>query len=99
MTTMTLLEITKEGLRIARTEKSLWLYGFFVGLGAAARSSQSHAPGASHALSGATVPPALGVLIGLAALLLIVVAGFMYFVSEGALIEGVTRVRRGRLTT
>jgi hypothetical protein len=98
---MNIFEMIKEGLRIARTSKSLWLYGFFVGLGATVnRGSNGHLPGAPavahvapHASSGATA------LLGIAIVVLIAAAVFMYFVSEGALIEGVTRVRRAEPPT
>src|SRR5580698_4859136 len=96
MKTMNIFEMIKEGLRIARTSKSLWLYGFFVGLGATVnRGSNGHLPGAPavahvapHASTGATA------LLAIAIVVLIAAGVFMYFVSEGALIEGVTRVRR-----
>ena len=92
---MNIIEMVKEGLRIARTSKSLWLYGFFLGLSLKG-GSQGHAPGAPHA--GTSIPHAFtgaAALLGIAILVLIVVGVFMYFVSEGALIGGVTRIRRG----
>jgi hypothetical protein len=91
---MNIIEMIKEGLRIARTARSLWLYGFFVGLGAAVNSgNKGQTPGALHAVTGATA------LLAPAALVLLAAAGFMYFVSQGALIEGVTRLRRGKPPT
>lgn len=95
---MNIIEMIKGGLRIARTSKSLWLYGFFVGLGAAGHSGgNSYVPGApaaahvaSRALTGGTA------LLGIAVLVLIAAAIFMYFVSEGALIEGVKRVHQAQ---
>jgi hypothetical protein len=98
MMTMNIIEMIKQGLQVARTSKSLWLYGFFVGLWASVKGgSQGHAPaaapGAAHALTGGTA------LLAIAILALIVASIFMYFVSEGALIEGVTRVRRGKTPT
>src|ERR1700722_3423831 len=96
MMTMNIIEMVKEGLRIARTSKSLWLYGFFVGLSLEG-SNQGHAPGAPHAFTG--VPHAFtgaAALLGMALLVFTVLGVFMYFVSEGALIEGVTRIRRGK---
>ena len=98
---MNIIEMVKEGLRIARTSKSLWLYGFFVGLAALGNSSnQGHAPRAPaaahitpHALTGGTA------LLAIAILTLIAAGVFMYFVSEGALIEGVRRVYRGKPPT
>lgn len=99
---MNIIETIKDGLRIARTSKTLWLYGFFVGLGASLESgNKGHAPGvpaaahiAPHALTGG-----IAVLLGIAAVALIAAGVFMYFVSEGALITGVTRVHRGKLPT
>ena len=96
---MNIIEMVKEGLRIARTSKSLWLYGFFVGLSLEG-SNQGHAPGAPHAIAG--VPHAFtgaAALLGMALLVFTVLGVFMYFVSEGALIEGVTRIRRGKPPT
>jgi hypothetical protein len=95
---MNIIEMIKEGLRIARTSKSLWLYGFFVGLGATASSGgHGHAPAgptAAHLLPhGLTAGTAL---LATAVLVLIAACGFMYFVSQGALIEGVTRLRGGK---
>jgi hypothetical protein len=98
---MNIIEMIKEGLRIARTSKSLWLYGFFVGLGTTVNSKgNGHVPGAPavahlapHAFTGVTA------LLAIAILVLIAAVVFMYFVSEGALIEGVTRVRLSKTPT
>jgi hypothetical protein len=94
MTTMNIIEMIKEGLRIARSAKSLWLYGFFVGLGAVVNNgNQGHAPGAPHAMTGGMA------LLVVVFLVLIAAGGFMYFVSQGALIEGVARLRGGSSPT
>jgi hypothetical protein len=94
MTTMNIIDMIKEGLRIARSARSLWLYGFFVGLGAAVNNgNQGHAPGAPHALTGGMA------LLAAVLLVLIAAGGFMYFVSQAALIEGVARLRRGSFPT
>ena len=94
---MNIIETIKEGLRIARSSKSLWLYGFFVGLGATFDfSGKSPVPGGGATAHG--VPHAFtagAALLVIGSLVLVAVGGFMYFVSEGALIEGVTRARRG----
>ena len=98
---MNIIEMIKEGLRIALTSRALWLFGFFVGIGTAANNgNRGHVPGtpagghfALHASTGVTVLLVLGILV------LIAACGFMYFVSEGALIEGVTRVRQGKAAT
>lgn len=91
---MNIIELIKEGLRIARSAKSLWLYGFFVGLGAAVNlGHKGQAPGAPHAETGGIAALAIVVLILLGAMT------FMYFVSQGALIEGVTKTRAGKVPT
>jgi len=94
---MNIVEMIKAGFRIARTSKSLWLYGFFVGLGAMANNrSQDHVPGSSglpHAFTGGSA------LLAMLAATFIVAGVFMYFVSQGALIEGVRRLRGDRATT
>lgn len=98
---MNIVELIKEGLRIARTSKSLWLYGFFVGLSAATNSGGNRhvpgAPAAAHVTLHAFTAGAL--LLGIALLALTAAGIFMYFVSEGALIEGVSRVRRAKPLT
>ena len=96
---MNIIEMVKEGLRIARTSKSLWLYGFFVGLSLKG-SNQGHAPGAPHAVTGvAHAFTGATALLGIAILAVIALGVFMYFVSEGALIGGVTRIRGGKPPT
>ncbi len=98
---MDIIQMIKEGLRIARTSKSLWLYGFFVGLGALTNfNSNSHAPRVPaavqlppHALNGAAAPLAIAILLLMGACV------FMYFVSAAALIESVARMRRAEPAT
>jgi hypothetical protein len=90
---MNVFEMIKAGLRIAGTSRSLWLYGFFVGLASAANSSKGPVPGApaaAVATHGFTSAPGL---LAILLLILFVAGAFMYFVSEGALIEGVRRTR------
>jgi len=94
------VEIIKEALRIARTHKSLWLFGFLVGLGGGFNfggggGGQPSAPPA------AASPPEPGTiaLIVLAVIACIVAFVVLKFLGTGALIEGVTRARRnGQLT-
>src|SRR5947208_6929602 len=97
MKTMNIFEMIKAGLRIARTSKSLWLYGFFVGLGLTGNhASKDHVPGTpalSHAFTGGTA------LLAILAVTIIAAGVFMYFVSEGALIEGVRHLRAARTPT
>ena len=88
---MSVFEIVKQALRIARTHKSLWLFGFLVGLGGGFNYSGG---GGQQASPPATpTPPDVGtvVLIGLVALAVIVAFVILKFLSTGALIEGVKR--------
>ncbi len=98
---MNIIEMIKEGLRIARTSKSLWLYGFFVGLAATGNSGNpvhlGGAPAAAHITPHAFTDGTA--LLGIAILILIAAGVFMYFVSEGALIAGVRRVYQGKPPT
>ncbi len=92
---MSIVDIIRQGLHIARTHKSLWLFAFVVGLGAGGGGVGS-AGGAQAAGGGPGFPVALILLAGLIVLLGAIV---IKFVSEAALIEGVTRAhRRGTLT-
>lgn len=88
---MDIIPIAKEALSTAWNHKYLWLFGFFVAGASGGGGGQGGAPTAG----GAGVVPdwvfvllAGGVVLGLAALV-------MYVISEGALIEGVVRVRQG----
>ena len=88
---MGVFEIVKEALRIARTHKSLWLFGFLVGIGGGFNyggggGQQATPPGTS---------PDVGtvVLVGVVALAVIAAFIVLKFLSTGALIEGVKRVR------
>jgi hypothetical protein len=94
---MKILSIVRQGLAVARKPRSLWLFGFFVGLGSTGSGGGTEGgpavqPGVV-AETGATV----GVLVPLAfVILVIVIAGLiMRFLSEAALIEGVRRITRG----
>lgn len=99
--TVNIFEMIRQGLRIAGTSRALWLYGFFVGLGMTGETVKtSHGPGAPaaahilpHAFSGGLALLAIAIVVFAAA------GVFMYFLSEGALIEGVARIRRGMLPT
>lgn len=106
---MNIYEMIKEGLRLALASRTLWLYGFFVGLASMASGgggkpnhslTGAHtfgAPAAAqftpHVLTGGTA------LLAIAIAILLLAGIFMYFVSAGALIEGVTQLHRGRLPT
>jgi hypothetical protein len=92
-------EIVKEALRIARTHKSLWLFGFLVGLGGGFNFGGGGGP--SPAPPGVPTPPAPGtvLVIVLGGIAVIVAFVVLKFLGTGALIEGVTRARRnGHLT-
>ncbi len=97
---MGIIAIIQEALRIGRTHKSLWLFGFFVGFGGSVNydvggGEQAGAPAAANApLEPAVI--AVLVLIGLAVIIGVII---LKFVSTGALIEGVKRARgNGSLT-
>ena len=89
---MRILGIVGEGLRIARSHKSLWLFGFFLGVGLGGNGGGGQAGTASGATPGAG--SAL-LLIAVPIIVLIVAAVIMRFLSEGALIEGVKRATHG----
>lgn len=108
---MTIGDIVRQALRIALTERWLWLFGFFVGIwsggsGGGSGGSDSIAAGmagAPLALSqgGAVGDGILRLPLGIVALIGIgLVVGLallvMRFLSEGALIVGVVRAREGR---
>jgi hypothetical protein len=100
---MTIGEMIGQGLHYARTCRTLWLFGFFVGIASGGSSSGGGggggtggsvgAAGISMSLSGAAIGAIAVVLIA------IVAAIVMRFVSEGALIEGVVRARQGGTMT
>ena len=88
---MDIIRIAKDSLDTAWNHKYLWLFGFFV----AGASGGSGGQGGAPTVGGAGVVPdwvfvalAGGAILGLVALV-------MYIISEGALIEGVVRVRSG----
>jgi hypothetical protein len=87
---VTIFAIIKEALRIVRAHKSLWLFGFLVGLGAGGGGGGQQAAGPA----AATPPEPLAVLLILLGVLVFVVAFvILKFLSTGALIEGVRRAR------
>ena len=92
---MGVVDIIKEALRIARTHKSLWLFGFFAGLGGGFNFGgggggvQAPLPPAA----AAAPDPARVVLVIIAALAVIAVFVVLKFLATGALIEGVRRAR------
>jgi type IV secretory pathway VirB3-like protein len=94
---MRISNVVREGLRLSVKSKSLWLFGFFLGLGSS--GSGGGAPVGS--TSSGEVPGSGSDLLLIALLVLAtVIAGLvMHFVSEGAVIEGVRRVTRGETLT
>ena len=102
---MTIREIVSQGLYYARTCRSLWLFGFFVGIANGGRNGGGGGERGGHAggaVSGGGLPDLAGTTLALIALVIVVAAAaafVMRFVGEGALIEGVVRARRGEVMT
>lgn len=109
---MTIREMIRQGFHSARTCKSLWLFGFVIGVtsggssGGGTGSGGDSAGGAAAAAAAAAAGAgALGlrpaVVVPIIIVLLVVAAAalVMRFVSEGALIEGVARARQGGTMT
>jgi hypothetical protein len=106
---MTISEITRQGLHYARTCKSLWLFGFVVGMasggsgGGSGRAGSGWSLGAGGVAVSSDGPLTLSVgqlsLIMLAMVVAIGVLLVVRFVSEGALIEGIARAHRGGTMT
>jgi hypothetical protein len=101
---MTIGQSVTQGFHYARTCKSLWLFGFVVGI-ATSGSSGGGAGGGNGSdgdgfgrlplgLSTADFPPVLVALV-IAAAIAALAALIVRFISEGALIEGVVRARQG----
>jgi len=91
---VSIFEVIKEALRIARTHKSLWLFGFFAGLG----GGFNFGGGGGGQPAPADVPgiapdPARVVLVIIAALAVLAAFVVVKFLATGALIEGVKRAR------
>ena len=106
---MTIGEMIRQGFHYARTCRSLWLFGFVVGIasggsgGGSGRGAGSGggagAAGFPFAVSSTDFLPVLLVIIGVVVILGVMVM-LMHFVSEGALIEGIVKAREGgRMTT
>ena len=95
---MTISELTRQGLHYALTCRSLWLFGFFLGM-ASGGSGGGGRGGDGGGWSVGIGPVAFSVEdiapMILAIVLAIVALIVVRFVSEGALIEGVARARKG----
>jgi hypothetical protein len=95
---VTIFAIIKEALRIARAHKSLWLFGFLVGVGAGFNGGGG---GQQVAGQAAAAPPEPMTVLAIVSGVFAVVVAFIIlkFLSTGALIEGVKRARgRGSMT-
>jgi len=90
---VSMFAIIREALRIGRTHKSLWLFGFLVGLGPG--SGSGGGGGGQVATPAAATPPDPGVVTLIVLCVIALLIGFVIlkFVSTGALIEGVKRAR------
>ncbi len=88
---MDIIRIAKEALSTAWNHKYLWLFGFFVAGASGGGGGQGGAPTAG----GAGVVPDWVFLLLAGGAVLGLVALTMYIISEGALIEGVVKVREG----
>lgn len=99
---MTISESVRQGFYYARTCRSLWLFGFLVaitssgssGSGAGSPSGDGGGIGELPFTAFPDVPVLIAALITLV-IVGVVVALIVRFLSEGALIEGVVRARRG----
>jgi hypothetical protein len=99
---MTLGDVLTQGFHYARTRRSLWLFGFLVGMtgGGSNGGPGGESSGGAAAHAGAAAMSAHGwtALIGVL-LVAIVVMTFLRFIGEGALIEGIVRARQGGTMT
>jgi hypothetical protein len=91
---VTIFDLIKEALRIARTHKSLWLFGFLVGLGGGFGGGGGGG-GPQPAPPVAINLPAPGAQLSIVVLVIAVAMVFIVlkFLATGALIEGVKRAR------
>jgi hypothetical protein len=97
---MTVLEIVRQGLYYARTCRSLWLFGFFVGIASFnATYSNKGGEGASGGGGGLHLSVTEIGLIAIVIILAVAAVFVMRFVGEGALIEGIVRARQGGTMT
>jgi hypothetical protein len=107
---MTIGEIVRQGFYYARTYRSLWLFGFFVGLASGGSSGGGggggNGSGVSVGVGGVSVSgglPSLSVseivLIAVVLVLALTALFGLRIVGEGALIEGVVRARQGGAIT
>ena len=105
---MTISESIRQGFYYARTCKSLWVFGFFVGV-ASGGGSGGGGGGAGNGGGADSLATGMGsifgvsgtemALIGVVAILAFVAAIVLRYVGEGALVEGVVRARQGGTMT
>lgn len=103
---MTIREIVGQGFYFARTCRSLWVFGFIVGIASGGSNGGGNTGGDSSAGGAAALGTLLSFFATEAAVAAVVVvvglaiAGLVLrFLSEGALIQGVVRARRGGAMT
>ena len=107
---MTTGEIVRQAFYYARTCRSLWLFGFFVGLASGGSNGGGgggggKGGGASVGVGGVSIGGPLDfsveevAVIAIVAIVVVVVFTVLRFIGEGALIEGVVRVRNGGTMT
>jgi hypothetical protein len=112
---MTITELIRQGFYYARTCRSLWIFGFFVGIasggsnGGGGGSDHGDAGGAAAGVAAVGAAAAGGgfpnfsaaeiVPIAIVIILAIALCVLMRFIGEGALIEGVVRARQGGTMT
>ena len=100
---MTIGELIRQGFHYARTCKSLWLFGFFVAMtgGGSGGGGGGEGAGGGAAAGGLPFPfSAVAIALIVAVIVLLVIAAFvMRFLSEGALIEGIAKIRQGGAMT
>ena len=100
---MTVSEIVRQGFHYARTCKSLWLFGFFVGIASGGSSGSGGAGGGGGTGGDVATIGALPYILSItqistiivAVLVVALVSILLRFIGEGALIEGVVRARQG----
>lgn len=94
---MSIFNVVGEGLRLSVKSKSLWIFGFFLGLGSSGSgggASVGSAPSSSVTGDGSDL-----LLIAILVLGVVVAGLLMRFLSEGAVIEGVRRATDGDALT
>ena len=109
---MTIGEMIGQGFHYARTCRSLWLFGFFVGIASGGSSGSNGGAGIANggsddgtgltglpfALSITDFPPIVLAIVGVLVVMALT-AILLHYISEGALIEGIVRARHGERTT